>query len=343
MTDALSPPPAWLPRILPDEGVITRENSSSSSSKDGFSTSSIVTVILVLSSAFFVSITLYLLLRYLSRRCSERLHSDDVVPPPVDSDRRFSSRRVSPEDLSLIDSLPLFTFGSVRGRNSSSAGDCAVCLSKFEPHDQLRLLPICCHAFHARCIDTWLASNQTCPLCRSPIYATEADFMKAILASTNAGDSFRIELGSVSRRRSASDSGEARRSYSVGSFDYVVDHESEVTVASNHRRGGSESSAAEKDKDDAGAQSNQLAPEPPGPSTAAEVASGRSWLKDYVDRLSSTASLSISSRALSFRSSGRFFTGSSRRNETASVGDWDLEANRVGEEISEMFRWFSGI
>lgn len=167
--------------------------------------------------------------------------------------------------------------------------------------------------------------------------------MKAILASTNAGDSFRIELGSVSRRRSASESGEARRSYSVGSFDYIVDHESEVTVASTHRRGGSESSAAEKDKDDAGAQSNQLAPEPPGPSTAAEVAAGRSWLKDYVDRLSSTASLSISSRALSFRSSGRFFTGSSRRNETASVGDWDLEANRVGEEISEMFRWFSGI
>eukprot|EP00261_Vitis_vinifera_P039705 XP_019080948.1 PREDICTED: E3 ubiquitin-protein ligase ATL4 isoform X2 [Vitis vinifera] len=305
MTDALSPPPAWFPGIFPDEGV-TRENSSSSSSKEGFSTSSIITVILVLSSAFFVSIILYLLLRYLSRRCSERLHSDDVVLPPVDSDRRFSSRRVSPEDLSLIDSLPLFTFGSVRGRNSSSEGDCAVCLSKFEPHDQLRLLPICCHAFHARCIDTWLASNQTCPLCRSPIFATEADFMKAILASTNAGDSFRIELGSVSRRRSASESGEARRSY-------------------------------------AGAQSNQLAPEPPGPSTAAEVASGRSWLKDYVDRLSSTASLSISSRALSFRSSGRFFTGSSRRNETASVGEWDLEANRVGEEISEMFRWFSGI
>ncbi|CBI16714.3 unnamed protein product, partial [Vitis vinifera] len=202
--------------------------------------------------------------------------TDALSPPPAWFPGIFPD-----EDLSLIDSLPLFTFGSVRGRNSSSEGDCAVCLSKFEPHDQLRLLPICCHAFHARCIDTWLASNQTCPLCRSPIFATEADFMKAILAGETI--------------------------------------------------------------DDAGAQSNQLAPEPPGPSTAAEVASGRSWLKDYVDRLSSTASLSISSRALSFRSSGRFFTGSSRRNETASVGEWDLEANRVGEEISEMFRWFSGI
>ena len=67
-------------------------------------------------------------------------------------------------------------------------------------------------------------------------------------------------------------------------------------------------------------------------STAVEVASGRSWLKDYVDRLSSTASLSISSRALSLRSSGRFFTGSSRRDETVSVGDWDLKAK--GRRIS---------
>ncbi|KAJ9707506.1 hypothetical protein PVL29_002509 [Vitis rotundifolia] len=271
MTYALSPPPTGFPGILPDEGVI-RESSSSLSSKDGFSTSNIVTVILILSSLFFVSITLYLLLRYLNRRY-----------------------------LSLNESLPLFTFGSIRGRNSSSTDDCAVCLSKFEPHDQLRLLLICGHAFHARYIDTWLASNQTCPLCRYPIFATEADFMKAILASTNDGDSFRIELHFV----------KARRSYSVGSFDYIVDHQSEVTVASTHRRGGSESSAAEKNKDDARAQ------------------------------LSSTAS--ISTHALSFRSSSRFFTGSGRRNEAANINDWDLEANRVGEEISKMFRWFSGI
>ena len=170
----------------------------------------------------------------------------DALSPPADSDRRFSSRRVSPEDLSLNDSLPFFTFCSVRGHNSFSASGCAVCPSKFEPHDQLRLLSICYHAFHARYIDAWLTSNKTCPLCRSPIFATEADFMKAILTSMNAGDNFRIELGSVSWRRLVSDSREARRSYSVGSFGYVIDHGSEVIVAFTHRRGGSESSAAEK-------------------------------------------------------------------------------------------------
>ena len=39
MTDALSPPPAWFPKILPDESI-TRERSSSSSSNEGFNTSS---------------------------------------------------------------------------------------------------------------------------------------------------------------------------------------------------------------------------------------------------------------------------------------------------------------
>jgi E3 ubiquitin-protein ligase ATL4 len=58
-----------------------------------------------------------------------------------------------------------------------------------------------------------------------------------------------------------------------------------------------------------------------------------SWLKDYVDNLSNL---------VSFGGSGRFFTGSSRRNDV--VGDFEVQANNgFGEEISEMFRWISGV
>ena len=46
-------------------------------------------------------------------------HSDYLVPSAIDSDHHFSRLCVSPEDLTLIVSLPLFTFGSVRGRNSN--------------------------------------------------------------------------------------------------------------------------------------------------------------------------------------------------------------------------------
>ena len=126
-----------------------------------------------------------------------------------------------------------------------------------------------------------------------------------------------------------------RRSYSIGSFDYLVDEESEIVISHAHRRSVSDF------KED---QTRSSPPPPPPenqfpapePSLVTEVGSGRSWLKEYVDRLST----SLSSRAMSFRSSG-VFSGSSRRSEVA-VGEWDLEASRVGEEISELFRWISG-
>lgn len=111
--------------------------------------------------------------------------------------------------------------------------------------------------------------------------------------------------------------------------DYVC----EVSVGcTTHRRGVSDFTSNHKES-----SVGITEPEPPGEALAAEVSGGRNWLREYVDRLAS-----ISSRTMSFRSSSRFFSGSSRRSEAAVVPE-DLEANRVGEEISELFRWLSGI
>ena len=123
------------------------------------------------------------------------------------------------------------------------------------------------------------------------------------------------------------------RSYSIGSFEYFVEDDSEVPFGHAHRRSVS-------DNKDETVVDSQTAQSVHKPSLVADVASGRSWLKDYVDRLSA----SLSSRTMSFRSSGRFFNGSSsRRSDAVTVGDYDVESNRIGEEISEMFRWLSGI
>uniref|UniRef100_A0A803NMJ5 RING-type E3 ubiquitin transferase n=1 Tax=Cannabis sativa TaxID=3483 RepID=A0A803NMJ5_CANSA len=43
---------------------------------------------------------------------------------------------------------------------------CAVCLAEFEEGEELRTLPECFHSFHAPCIDMWLFSHTTCPVCR---------------------------------------------------------------------------------------------------------------------------------------------------------------------------------
>lgn len=73
-------------------------------------------------------------------------------------------RKNSGIDRSVVESLPIFRFGSLRGQKEGL--DCAVCLSKFEATEVLRLLPKCKHAFHVECVDTWLDAHSTCPLCR---------------------------------------------------------------------------------------------------------------------------------------------------------------------------------
>lgn len=44
--------------------------------------------------------------------------------------------------------------------------DCPVCLCEYEAGDIITWLPGCTHAFHGPCIEAWLGSQTTCPLCR---------------------------------------------------------------------------------------------------------------------------------------------------------------------------------
>ncbi|KAG5042984.1 E3 ubiquitin-protein ligase ATL4 [Glycine soja] len=313
---------------------------------------SILIIVTVLAVTVIVSLALCFLLRHLNRRCLRRFSSS--APPSAAATPIFaSSRRISPEILhssasasaSVIDTLPVFTFSSVTRRSSSVAGDCAVCLSKFHHHDLLRLLPLCCHAFHAECIDTWLQSNLSCPLCRSAIVADDSDLAKILRPPSSGGssDSFRLELGNISRRGTdgAAEGGSVARggsrSYSIGSFEYLVDDESEVPFSHASRRSVDDAKEFPAPAE-APVRHNEA-------NLAGEVGGVRSWLKDYVDRVSA----SISSRTASFRGSGRFFSGgggsSGRRSDVVPVAaaEYDVEGNRIGEEISEMFRWLSGV
>ncbi|VAI17773.1 unnamed protein product [Triticum turgidum subsp. durum] len=73
-------------------------------------------------------------------------------------------------DQAAIDALPAFAYAELDGSSGAKGQrqfDCAVCLSEFAADDRLRLLPLCGHAFHVACIDTWLRSSSTCPLCRT--------------------------------------------------------------------------------------------------------------------------------------------------------------------------------
>ncbi|XWS26803.1 hypothetical protein CRYUN_Cryun26dG0061600 [Craigia yunnanensis] len=83
--------------------------------------------------------------------------------------------RFSGIDQKVIESLPFFKFSSLKG--SKQGLECAVCLSKFEDIEILRLLPKCKHAFHIDCIDRWLEKHSSCPLCRQKVNAEDPTFL----------------------------------------------------------------------------------------------------------------------------------------------------------------------
>ncbi|CAD6247417.1 unnamed protein product [Miscanthus lutarioriparius] len=76
-----------------------------------------------------------------------------------------------------IDALPAFAYARHAGTcgaegSSSKSGRCAlcsVCLEDVEAGEMVRQLPACGHLFHVGCIDMWLHSHATCPLCRCDV------------------------------------------------------------------------------------------------------------------------------------------------------------------------------
>ncbi|MFS7995199.1 putative transcription factor C2H2 family [Helianthus anomalus] len=62
--------------------------------------------------------------------------------------------------------IPSHKHKKVMGLEDEDEPMCAVCLCEFEEGDELRTLPECMHSFHVPCIDMWLYSHRSCPICR---------------------------------------------------------------------------------------------------------------------------------------------------------------------------------
>ncbi|KAJ3702595.1 hypothetical protein LUZ61_006300 [Rhynchospora tenuis] len=76
-------------------------------------------------------------------------------------------------DPSLLRSFPTVEYSTLKSRKDLKGPlECTVCLSEYTDSDTLRVLPGCHHSFHQCCIDKWLASHTTCPVCRSDLTYT---------------------------------------------------------------------------------------------------------------------------------------------------------------------------
>ncbi|CAF2045818.1 hypothetical protein BRARA_I03202 [Brassica rapa] len=236
-------------------------------------------IIVLLSVVFFICSILHLTVKCYLKKKRSRLSSSaadsDRNPELSDSSDTYQRQlqqlfhlHDSGLDQALIDALPVFLYKEIKG--SKEPFDCAVCLCEFSEDDKLRLLPICSHAFHIDCIDTWLLSNSTCPLCRGTLYPlghqfenpdfnfgffagedgeraspgekpAESDIMsgkrvfsvrlgKFRSSNINEGEGGGGGGGETSGCVSVNSSLDNRRCFSMGSYQYIV-AESDLVVA----------------------------------------------------------------------------------------------------------------
>ncbi|XP_062224595.1 NEP1-interacting protein 1-like [Phragmites australis] len=81
--------------------------------------------------------------------------------------RAGTAGEFGPTGAAIDVALPAFPY---ERRDDLAGGEtCSVCLEDVRGGEMVRSLPECRHLFHVGCIDVWLHSHATCPLCRSDL------------------------------------------------------------------------------------------------------------------------------------------------------------------------------
>ncbi|KAL0784980.1 hypothetical protein Bca101_001225 [Brassica carinata] len=93
---------------------------------------------------------------------------DGGVSPATDAAATSDDKGL---DSSVISSIPLFMYDDDKKDEEEEEEECVICLGLWEVGELGRKLRTCGHGFHVECIDMWLSSHSTCPLCRSPVLA----------------------------------------------------------------------------------------------------------------------------------------------------------------------------
>ncbi|KAF8406064.1 hypothetical protein HHK36_008144 [Tetracentron sinense] len=125
-----------------------------------FNPSLAIIIVILVSVVFFMAFfSIYI------RQCTDSRNGGTFRRAVGLSRRGVGVRGLDP---AVIETFPTFVYSVVKGlKIGKGALECAVCLNEFEDHETLRLLPKCDHVFHPDCIDAWLGSHTTCPVCRA--------------------------------------------------------------------------------------------------------------------------------------------------------------------------------
>lgn len=69
-------------------------------------------------------------------------------------------------DPNTISNLPIILH---RGSSNQNQSECCICLGIFQDGEKVKVLPDCRHRYHSECVDKWLRTQSSCPLCRASL------------------------------------------------------------------------------------------------------------------------------------------------------------------------------
>ncbi|KAJ1259448.1 hypothetical protein BS78_10G156000 [Paspalum vaginatum] len=122
----------------------------------------------VIFSFICLGLTAFAVLSVVVLFCQYRVRSRAPVTAAVAEEGGTEGRRRGAG--ANISKLPEFAYTQSARRDGGSDGaQCSVCLGTVQAGEMVRRLPLCKHLYHVECIDMWLASHTTCPLCRADV------------------------------------------------------------------------------------------------------------------------------------------------------------------------------
>lgn len=116
--------------------------------------------------ALAVNVAVRCILRLTCQTCNHGLPIDSSANDEIQTQ---SSSSTKIKGKKALQALPRLVYSS-RLELTGSGSECTICLSEFTHGVHVRVLPVCNHGFHVRCIDKWLSTQCTCPTCRRCLF-----------------------------------------------------------------------------------------------------------------------------------------------------------------------------